>query len=252
VRVLTDQTYAVADGVDLRFDLFRPDSDDILPLVVVLHGGGWISGSKEDSRDLAISLAHQGFAAACPGYRLAPLHPYPAAVEDVRGFIEFARDHAADWGVDPNRIAALGNSAGGHLAAMAGVSDNPSQLANAVVDLCGIADLTRPREQHHMIAWGFLEQFMGVPYDGHESTYQAASPLWQLRSALPPFYVVHGEADDVVPVQQSDTLVAALRRLEVPVEYLRIPGEDHSFSRGSFPMIERGYVSFLREKFGVS
>lgn len=252
MRVLTDQTYAVADGVDLRFDLFRPDSDDVLPLVVVLHGGGWISGSKEDSRDLAISLAHQGFAAACPGYRLAPLHPYPAAVEDVREFVGFTRHQAADWGIDPNRIAVLGNSAGGHLAAMAGVSGEPSQRANAVVDLCGIADLTRPREQHFMIAWGFLEQFMGVPYDGHEATYQAASPLWQLQSGLPPFYVVHGEADDVVPVQQSDTFVAALRRLEVRVEYLRIPGEDHSFSRGSFPMIERGYVSFLREVFGVS
>lgn len=247
-----DQLYADADGVELRYDFFRPDSGEALPLVIVLHGGGWISGSKEDSRDLAISLAHQGFAAACPSYRLAPLHPFPAAVDDVREFVAFARAEAAEWNIDPNRIASLGNSAGGHLATMCGVSEAPLQRTNAVVDLCGIADITRPREQHLPIAWGFVEQFIGVPYDGHEATYQAASPLWQLRSDLPPFYVVHGEADDVVPVQQSDTLVAALRRLEVPVEYLRVPGEDHSFSYGAFPMIERGYVSFLREVFSLS
>lgn len=245
---LIDQVYTEADGLPLRFDFFRPNSTDMLPLVVVLHGGGWISGSKEDSRDLAIGLAHHGFAAACPSYRLAPLHPYPAAIDDVRTFVSFARSEATEWNIDPNRVASLGNSAGGHLAAMCGVTEDDAQRVNAVVDLCGIADVTRPREQHFPIAWGFLEQFMGLAYEGNEAIYQAASPLWQLRENLPPFYVVHGEADDVVPVQQSDTFVAALRKLGVPVEYLRVPGEDHSFSYGSFPMIERGYVSFLRRR----
>lgn len=250
--ILNDQPYADADGVELRFDLIRPDRPEPLPLVVVFHGGGWISGCKEDSRELAIGLARQGFAAACPNYRLAPLHPFPAAVEDAATFVAFARDQAEEWNLDATRFASLGNSAGGHVATMCGVAQDPASQVNAVVNLCGLSDLTRPREQHFPIAWGFLEQFMGVPYEGNEATYQAASPLWQLRSGLPPFYVVHGDADDVVPVQQSDTLVAALRRLEVPVEYLRISGEDHGFSCGSFPMIERGYVSFLREKLGVS
>lgn len=252
MRVLTDQTFAEIDGVELRFDLFRPNTDEVVPLVVMLHGGGWISGSKEDLREIAIDLAAKGFAAACPNYRLAPLHPYPAAVDDAQAFVEFARSQADAWQIAPDRVASWGNSAGGHLAAMLGVAQDPAQRVNAVIDLCGIADVTRPREQHYAIAWGFLEQFMGVPYDGNEALYQAASPLWQLSGELPPFFVVHGDADDVVPVQQSDVFVASLQKLGVRVEYLRIPGEDHGFARGSFPKIARGYLGFLRDVFQFS
>ena len=245
---IIDQPYREAGGVELRYDVFRPDSEDTLPLIVCLHGGGWISGCKEDAREIAMSLAYQGFAAACPSYRLAPLHPFPAAVEDARAFVAYAREQAQEWNVDPHRFGSVGNSAGGHMSAMLGLSTNPNEQVNAVVDICGIADLTRPTEQHYPIAWGFIEQFVGVPYDGNEKKWQDASPLWQLRENLPPFYVIHGAEDDVVPVAQSDTFVGALKRMGNEVEYLRIPGEDHNFSGGSFGTIERGYISFFREK----
>lgn len=248
---LIDQSYRDADGVDLRFDLFRPDTEDILPLIVCLHGGGWISGCKEDAREIALSLAHHGFAAAAPNYRLAPLHPFPAAVEDARSFVAFCRERAGDWSIDPARIGSLGNSAGGHLSAMLGLSTEPEEQVNAVVNICGLVDLTRPGEQHYPIAWGFLEQFMGCPYEGNEAKWQAASPLWQLREGLPPFYVIHGSGDDVVPVAQSDTFVAALRRLGNAAEYFRVAGEDHNFSGGSFGTIERGYLSFFRDCFDL-
>ncbi len=251
MRVLTDQLFAEVDGVELRFDFFRLNTDEVLPLVILLHGGGWISGCKEDLREVAIDLASKGFAAALPNYRLAPLHPYPAAIDDALAFVEFARSQAGDWQIDPDRIASWGNSAGGHLASMLGVTQDPARRVNAVIDLCGIADLTRPREQHYAIAWGFLEQFMGVPYDGNEKVYEAASPLWQLREDVPPFFVAHGDADDVVPVQQSDVFVASLEKLGVRAQYLRLPGEDHSFSRGAFPKIANAYLGFLREVFAV-
>ena len=89
---------------------------------------------------------------------------------------------------------------------------------------------------------------MAVPYDGNEKLWESASPLWQLREGLPPFYVIHGIEDDVVPIAQSDVLVGALKRLGNQVEYLRIPGEDHNFNGGSFGMIERGYLSYFKEK----
>jgi acetyl esterase/lipase len=248
VIAIIDQPFREVGGVELRFDLFRPDSEEVLPLIVCLHGGGWISGCKEDMREIAVSLANAGFAAATPTYRLAPLHPYPAAVEDVRAFVRFAREQASAWLIDADRIGSVGNSAGGHLSSMLGLSAEPLEQVNAVVDICGLADLTRPNEQHLPISWGFLEQFMGVPYDGNEALWQSASPLWQLRERLPPFYVIHGTEDDVVPVAQSDLFVAALKRLDNTVEYLRISGEDHNFSGGSFGTIERGYISFFREK----
>lgn len=243
-----EQTYGQAGGLDLRFDFFRPDTDEVLPLVVCLHGGGWISGCKEDARPVAVSLAADGFAAACPSYRLAPLHPYPCAVEDVRAFVAFARANAGDWGIEPHKFGAVGNSAGGHLAAMLGLSTNPDEQVNAVVDICGLTDLTRPAEQHFSIAWGFLEQFMGGPYEGNEAKWQDASPLFQVRKGLPPFYVIHGTDDDVVPIAQSDAFVASLKRLGTEVEYFRVQGEDHGFNGGSFGMIERGFHGFFRDK----
>lgn len=244
---LLDQAYAVNNGVSLRYDLFRPDSDDTLPLVICIHGGGWISGCKEDAREFALGLARAGFAAACPAYRLAPLHPYPAAIEDVREFARFCRTQARAWGIDPEKLGSVGLSAGGHLSCMLGLAERDEEGVQAVVDISGLTDLTRPNEQHFPIAWGFLEQFMGCPYDGNEALWQAASPLWQLREGLPPFYVVHGVEDDVVPVAQSDVMVAALKRLGNSVDYLRVPGEDHNYSSGSFGQIERGYISFFRQ-----
>ncbi len=244
---LLDQAYSEEAGVSLRYDLFRPDTQDVLPLVVCIHGGGWISGCKEDARDFAIGLAKQGFAAACPSYRLAPLHPFPAAIDDVRAFVRFVRNESERWMVDPMRMGSVGLSAGGHLSAMLGLSTDPLEQVQAVVDISGLTDLTRPVEQHFLIAHGFLEQFMACPYEGNEKAWELASPLWQLREGLPPFYVIHGVDDDVVPVSQSDVFVAALKRLGTAVEYLRVPGEDHNYSNGSFGQIERGYSSFFRE-----
>ena len=247
VLAILDQPYSEQDGVTLQYDLLRPDTQDVLPLVICIHGGGWISGCKEDAREFAIGLAKHGFAAACPSYRLAPLHPYPAAIEDVRSFARFVRQEADAWMIDPGRIGSIGLSAGGHLSAMLGLSTDPMERVEAVVDISGLTDLTRPNEQHFPIAWGFLEQFMGVPYDGNEKLWESASPLWQLREGLPPFYVIHGVDDDVVPVAQSDVFVSALKRLGNTVEYLRVPGEDHGYSGGAFGQIERGYTSFFRE-----
>ncbi len=245
---IIDQVYRDEAGVELRYDFFRPNDEQVVPLIVCLHGGGWISGAKEDAREIAVEFARNGFATACPSYRLAPLHPYPAAVDDCRAFVAFARSKAAEWGVRSASIGSIGNSAGGHLSAMVGLADSDDEGVNAAVDICGLTDLTRPVEQHFPIAWGFLEQFMGCPYDGNESVWQAASPLWQLRSGLPPFYVIHGVDDDVVPVAQSDTFVAALRRLGNDAEYFRVPGEDHSFNGGSFGTILRGVIGFFRDK----
>lgn len=247
MTVHVDQVYREVGGTQLRYDFFRPDSNDQLPLLIGIHGGGWISGSKEDYRDVAMAMVQHGIAVACPNYRLAPLHPYPAAVEDVRNFVAFVRANAESWAIDPMKVAAFGNSAGGHLAAMLGVGPDASERVNAVVDVCGITDVTNYREQHLPISFGFLEQFLPLHVEGNEAILCSASPIYQVAPGLPPFLVIHGTADDVVPISQSDTFVEKLEEQGVPFEYHRLEGEGHSFSFEAWNQIETVTVDFLRE-----
>lgn len=238
-----DLIYPALDGTDLGFDLYLPEAENP-PLVVCIHGGGWISGDRKDYADVGIVLADHGFAAACPSYRLAPLHPFPTPVDDIRSFVRFARTEA-ELGWDPARIATLGNSAGGHLASMAGLLEPDIK---AVVDICGISDVTDPRAQHFPISWAFLEQFMQVPYEGNSETFRAASPLHQVAVSPPPFLIIHGEQDDIVPVAQSTALADELGRKGGEAELHILPHDGHSFSYESWEHITSLFVRFLKER----
>jgi acetyl esterase/lipase len=243
-----DQVYAEPNGIPLRFDLFRPDSAGLAPLVVCIHGGGWISGEKEGMHEVAQLLARRGFAAACPQYRLAPLHPFPAAVEDVLAFVTFARANSEELGLDPQRFASLGNSAGGHLAAMAGLSKYADSRVQAVVDICGISDLTDPHSQHFPVSLGFLEQFMAQPFEGNEELYRLASPLYQVEPNAADFLLVHGEQDDIVPFGQSVALQEALKKVGADVRLHILPNEGHALSWDGWKYTERALLEFLEEK----
>jgi len=256
VIVLQDRVYAQPKGIPLHFDFVRPPGEETCPLVVACHGGGWISGCKEDMRDVARLLAHAGYAVASPQYRLAPLHPYPAAIEDVQAFVRYVRSHAVELGVHPERVASLGISAGGHLAAMLGVTNPPApegeprelrSQVNAVVAICPITDIAHPRELQNEISVGFVEQFMGGPFLGNEQRYREASPLHHVTPDDPPFLIVHGEADEIVPVVQSDELASKLEHNGVSVKYIRLPGEGHGFSLPAFELIMQESLAFLKE-----
>lgn len=245
VTLLRDEIYAEPKGIPLRYDLFRPPGEAAAPLVVCIHGGGWISGEKEDMHEVAVRLAERGYAAACIQYRLAPLHPFPAAVEDVWAFVTFARSEADNLGVDPDRFASIGISAGGHLAAMAGLSKFPDSRVQAVVDICGITDLTDPHGQHFPVSLGFLEQFMGVPFAENPELYRLASPLYQVFETPPPFFIAHGEADDIVPVGQSTALHEALQAAGGTSECHLLPNEGHGFTLEAWNHLEGLFLQFL-------
>lgn len=244
--MVLDTVYSTPGGIPLAFDLVKPDSGTAHPLVICIHGGGWISGDRTGMRDVAENLAAAGFAAACPSYRLAPLHPFPAAVEDIRAFVTFCQENAKGLGLDAERMATLGNSAGGHLAAMAALGGDHG--VRAVVDICGISDVCDPRAQHFPISWAFLEQFMQVPFEGNEDRYREASPIHQVMPGDPPFFLIHGEDDDIVPVEQSHRLHAKLQSNGVHSELGTLPNEGHSFSYEGWMEIERRYLRFLREQ----
>jgi acetyl esterase/lipase len=255
---LLDQVYASPKGVPLKFDLLAPESSTPLPLVICLHGGGWISGEKEDMHEIVSFFAQGGFASAAVQYRLAPLYPFPNAIQDAMAFVRFARANAHSLNLDPNRLASIGNSAGGHLASMLGVLDRlpsieaetePSARVQAVIDLCGITDINDPRVQHNPIAWSFLEQFMEVPFEGNEAKYALASPVTHVDSKSAAFLIVHGEADDIVPIDQSERMAAALRGHGNAVEFVRLPDEGHAFSVKVWPLVAQTALDFLREIF---
>jgi acetyl esterase/lipase len=248
VTVHVDQSYREISGISLRYDFFRPEQSEIVPLVIVIHGGGWISGCKEDMRELALPLVRHGFAVAIPNYRLAPLHPFPAAVEDMEEFVHYVRTHSKEFGIDPNQVGSVGISAGGHLSAMLGVSQRWESRPNAVVDVCGLADLTNPYERHAPVSWGFIDQFLPFSWEDSPEKFEEASPICHVTTDLPPFLVIHGDSDDVVDVSQSDEFVEKLRECHNEVRYLRLEGEDHNFSGGSWPVIEGEIVEFFHRE----
>lgn len=252
--MLLDQTFPI-EGGNLKFDFFAPETDGVLSLVVLIHGGGWISGDRSMYRDEALWLVSQGFSCACISYRLAPLYPYPAAVADVQAFIRFARQNSAELGIDPQKIAVLGNSAGGHLAAMAGLcskSFDPecaAERANAVVNICGISDLRNPHVTHHPISISFLEEFMGGAYQDDEDRWAEASPITWIKDTPPPMLIFHGTEDDVVVIDQSRALERSLTAAGGEVELVELPGEGHSFTWNSWEKMRTRYTDFLDRVF---
>ena len=156
VKEALDVVYATANGEDLKLDLYTPANlKDPAPLIIYIHGGGWMGGNKAVGRVIASAMAAQGYVSATVGYRLAPKARFPAQVQDVRNAVRFFRANATKYGIDSQRVGAFGHSAGGHLSLMLGLMDPADKLAGeeplnaessqvqAVVNFVGPTDLTR-------------------------------------------------------------------------------------------------------------
>ena len=259
VIAIPEQEYARPDGFPLRYDFFRPNSQDGLPVVIFAHGGGWISGDRQMYRDEAIWLANVGYACALFDYRLAPLGLFPAAVQDAQSFVRFIRGRSSELGVIPDKIVAFGNSAGGHLAAMLGLcrdtfgapNDPEEHLVNGVIALSTITDIRDPSESQFDISLSFVEQFMGGPWKGREELYESASPLAHVNDHPCPFLLVHGSEDDIVPPSQSSELHGALLSAGGKSRLILLEGEEHSYSPTGWQAIRDAYLEFLGSTVGA-
>ena len=251
VQVEHDLTYREVGGDELTLDAYLPVGNGLRPGVMVIYGGGWILGSKEFSAPLAEMLAQQGFAAFAMNYRLAPQHPFPAAVDDVRASVAWVRDHASDFGVDPARIGAIGGSAGGHLAAMLATSgqgplDRGSRVATAV-SWAGPMDL-RP-DEYPPDSQPYLRAFLDCLFSPcQEQTIVAASPISHVDPSDASLLIANGDSDMLVPTDQATRMSAALDRAGVAHELLVVPNAGHD-ERLIPPLIEPS-IKFLREKLG--
>jgi len=240
VRVEKNVEYGREGGEPLLLDLYAPVDDHagVHPGLVFIHGGGWTGGDKSEFADKAREMAGRGYVAISVNYRLAPKHRYPAAVEDLERAVRWLRSRAAELKVDPERIGAMGASAGGHLAAMLGVVNplrervpDATPLAACVVDYYGRMDLNL---EPTSIA-GFTDYrptFIGKPKADAMEVWTEASPITHVDSKTAPFLMVHGARDPQVDPGQSIRMLAALEKANVEATLVLLGNQGHGF-RGS-------------------
>lgn len=228
-----------------RLDVWRrPDvpSDGRAPVLVYVHGGSWTGGSRvNQGAHLIGHLAARGWVCVSVDYRLGPRNRWPAPIVDVKRAIAWVREHAAGHGGDPGFVAVAGGSAGGHLAALAAVSGNDPAFqpgfegadtaVQAAAVLYGVLDLTalnddgRPHLRDHV-----RRVLFDADLDDDPETWRAASPTWRLGPDTPPTFVVHGDRDEVVSVNQSRAFARRARAVSAgPFGYAELPYAHHSF-----------------------
>lgn len=236
---MPDITYRTVDGVPIKLDLYFPQQrTSPAPLVVYVHGGGWTGGDKRQGAGMPLipELLRRGYAVASVNYRLAPQYKFPAMIEDVACAIRFLRAHAKEYQLKTDKIGVWGGSAGGHLVALLGTADETaewnkgeyqgvSSRVQAVVDMFGPADFSVD------FAGGstrLLETVFGTT-DRTSPILRKASPTNWVSKDDPPFLILHGELDRLVPLSQSERLYKKLQEAGVPATLVVVKNAGHSF-----------------------
>ena len=262
-KVETDITYCSPEGLPQQLDLYFPPEtmQPLWPVVVYIHGGSWQQGDKETAFYMPafLELQSRGFLIVSINYRLAPGHPFPAQIEDARCAIRFLRANASRYHIQSDRIGAIGDSAGGHLAALLGLAGrnqdwdsgefaDQSSDVQAVVSLYGISDLAKVFENDGSQTWPLV---FGVT-NKTDPRLKSASPLSYVHTGAPPFLLIHGSHDHIVPFEQSQWLFDALRDSGNNVDLIEVRNADHAFVQvGNNPIdpsmssIDRSIVDFF-------
>jgi acetyl esterase/lipase len=231
-QTLTNQPYCTATTPAQVLDLYFPSSDGPWPAAVYVHGGSWMHGDKSEALMFAHQMTAQGFLVVSINYRLYPSGTFPAMIQDVKCAIRFLRANAVQFNLDPERIGAIGPSAGGHLVSLLGTSDaasgwdvgeypEHSSRVQAVIAMAAVTDLTRPFPNAD------IETMKLIGFGEHNVL--QASPVNHVTSDDPPFLLIHGDRDDVVPVEQSQLMYDRLVQANVPAQLVIVQNANHSF-----------------------
>ncbi|WP_052428081.1 alpha/beta hydrolase [Actinopolyspora erythraea] len=246
VRITRNIDFAHRDTGELLLDLYHPAATGrAVPVVLWLHGGGWFTGDRSLAPDLAHHARTTGCAMATVEYRLSGQAVFPAQLHDVRAAIRFLREHAEHYGLDAAHLGLWGGSAGGHLAALAGLTGHlpdvlgePSTGANTSVQAVSVSyaptDLAAvvaeaERTHGHTDAASPEQRLLGTHPASHPAAARQASPLSWVSPDAPPFQISHGTDDVLVPQQQSQQLHEALTTANVPSELYLLTGYRHGF-----------------------
>ena len=234
-QTLTDVTYCSPDGQPQKMDIYFPTSGGPWPVFLYVHGGGWDKGDKAEGAGWKY-LNKKGFLVVSVNYRLAAYNvKFPAMIQDVKCAVRSLRAHAAEYNLDPKRIGALGASAGGHLVALLGTSDqsagwdvgeylDQSSRVQAVVAEAVFSDFTQPMPNSISMAIYFA---LGELPGNNTPTLSAASPVSYITPDDPPFLIIHGEKDDLAPLEQAQMLDAKLKDARVSSKLVIVKNGEH-------------------------
>lgn len=225
-----------------KLDLYIPENAANLPLIIWVHGGAFRKGSKD--KPAPLPFLNSGYAVASVNYRLSQHAIFPAQIEDVKAAVRWLRAHAKDYRLDPDRFAAWGASAGGHLVAMLGTAGDEkspevgenlkfSSRVQAVVDYFGPTDFLQMDAQRlpdgmiHDTPDSPESELVGGPIQENKEAVARANPITYVSKKAPPFLIIHGDRDPLVPYQQSVLLKQALEEAGTEVTFYTVKGEGH-------------------------
>lgn len=267
VAVERNLVYAKAGEKDLLLDLYRPERPQgLLPVVLWVYGGAFRAGSKDDNQTAGATwLANHGYAVAAFNYRLSQVAIFPAQIHDCKAAVRWLRANAAQYGLDAAHIVAWGASAGGHLSAMLGTSggaaDIEGDLGNlkessrvqAVVDFFGPTDFLQmdaaalPGGMKHDPPDSPESQLVGGPIQQNRDKVARANPITYVTPGDPPFLILHGDRDPLVPVNQSELLFDALKKAGVDVTFHKLIGAGHGGPQFNTPVVRAMVLAFLNQ-----
>jgi acetyl esterase/lipase len=238
----SDVTYCSAAGVELKMDVYYPETiAEAWPVVVYVHGGGWTGGDKTSGAGFAFvePMVRANFLVVSVNYRLSPAYIFPAHIEDVKCAVRHLRANARSYNIDPERIGAFGGSAGGHLVSLLGVTDpedgfegsggypERSSRVQAVVDMFGPADFNLNCSGSNMVVMRAFDA------DGCQDVEKLnwASPVSYASSDDPPFLILQGDKDKLVLPEQSESMYDSLVSAGVPATLIIVENAAHGFAR---------------------
>jgi len=245
VKVLKDLEYGRASGRAMLLDLYLPEKGiQPLPLIIWIHGGAWMSGSKKNPSP-ALRFTADGYAVAHVGYRLSHEAKFPAQIHDCKAAVRWLRANAQKYNLDSNKFVAWGGSAGGHLVALLGTSGGVAELegevndlkessrVQAVVDWFGPTDFLRigsaESDLQHNAPDSPESKLIGGALLENKEKAAKASPITYVSKDAPPFLIMHGDRDRTVPFNQSELLYAALKQAGVDATFVPMKGAGHGF-----------------------
>jgi acetyl esterase/lipase len=239
VELMKDVEYGKGGDRPLKMHILRPKvtPKDPMPVLVWIHGGAWMGGSRDSGIDLLAPFAARGYFCASIEYRFSQEALFPAQIEDCKCAVRFLRAKASEYHIDPERIGVWGASAGGHLVALLGTSGHVKELegkggwadqssrVQAVCDFCGPTDFPTWGEAAHPA----VLKLLGGTVSEKKELAAKASPVTYVTKDCPEFLIIHGDKDTTVPVNQSELLRDALRKAGTNVTLTVVKDGGHVF-----------------------
>jgi acetyl esterase/lipase len=253
--------YTTKRDLNLQMNMARPKVADTgpQPCIVCIHGGGFRAGSRDSYNAQIVRMAERGYVAVTISYRLAPKHPFPAAIHDTKAAVRWLRANAKKYNIDPDNIGVTGASAGGTLAQMLGVTEgvkefegdggNPEQSSRVrcVVNVYGANDFTKSYGKS-VDAHEVLPLYLGGNLEKARPAHIRSSPLYWVTPNAVPTLCIHGTEDKYVHVEQAEMLVEKLKTASVEAELLKLEGAGHGFKGKDAEAAEKAMMAYFDKK----